>query len=209
MTEKNAIIWQQSLVSDAQRQTLFEHKALTVWFTGLSGAGKSTIAFALERRLISMGLICCVLDGDNVRHGLNSDLGFSDYDRTENIRRVAEVSHLMNSAGLIVITSFISPFRDDRAKACSVIGKDKFIEVYISADLDVCEGRDPKGLYRRARSGELSCFTGISSPYEPPSDAELTLDTIVHTVDTCVESLVSVVIKRCGLDGMSYETLLR
>jgi len=146
-----------------------------------------------------MGMMCCVLDGDNVRHGLNRDLGFSHFDRSENIRRVAEVARLMIDAGLIVITSFISPYQEDREMARSIIGTEKFVEVYLNAALDICEKRDTKGLYRKARSGELPCFTGISSPYEAPEDAELIIDTATETVDACVEYLVQTVINHCGL----------
>ena len=148
VTEKREIVWHQGQVTLAERQALpgFGHQPVVFWFTGLSGSGKSTIAFALERRLISIGIACCVLDGDNVRHGLNRDLGFSPLDRTENIRRVAEVARLMMDAGLIVITSFISPFRDDRAMARSIIGTGPFVEVYLNASLDTCEARDTKGL---------------------------------------------------------------
>ena len=193
VAEKREIVWHQGQVTPAERQALpgFGHQPVVFWFTGLSGSGKSTLAFALERRLISMGVACCVLDGDNVRHGLNRDLGFSPLDRTENIRRVAEVARLMMDAGLIVITSFISPFRDYRSMASSIIGREQFLEVYLNASLDVCEKRDTKGLYRKARAGELPGFTGISSPYERPEHPSLTIDTSSLTIDTCVTSLLS------------------
>ncbi|TLU87946.1 MAG: adenylyl-sulfate kinase [Chlorobium sp.] len=193
MTEKREVVWHQGEVSSAERQALpgFRHQPFVFWFTGLSGAGKSTIAFALERQLISMGIACCVLDGDNIRHGLNRDLGFSPLDRKENIRRVAEVARLMMHAGLIVITSFISPFRDDRSMARSIIGTEHFREVYLNASLDVCERRDIKGLYRKARSGEIPGFTGISSPYELPENPDITIDTSFLTIDSCVKSLLS------------------
>ena len=192
MTEKQEILWHQGQVTAAERQKFLglTQQPFVFWFTGLSGAGKSTLAFALERRLISTGVLCTVLDGDNVRHGLNRDLGFSPHDRTENIRRVAEVSRLMIDAGLIVIASFISPYRIDRAMAKAIIGSENFVEVYLSASLEACEQRDTKGLYRKARSGDLPSFTGISSPYEPPDNPELSVDTTTLTLDACVASLL-------------------
>ena len=164
-------------VSSADRAALLGQKPASIWMTGLSGAGKSTLAFALEHELIKAGRACFVLDGDNVRHGLNRDLGFSAEDRSENIRRIAEVARLMNDAGLIVITAFISPFRADRAMARDIIGAEHFTEVYVNTPIAVCEQRDPKGLYQRARSGEVAEFTGISSPYETPTAPDLVLDT--------------------------------
>ncbi|QCP51488.1 adenylyl-sulfate kinase [Trinickia violacea] len=150
---------------------------VSFWLTGLSGAGKSTIAFELEQLLKVDGRPCAVLDGDHLRDGLNRDLGFSDDDRRENVRRTAEVARLMNDAGLIVIASLISPNRSDRSAARQIIGPDRFIEVYVSTPLDVCEARDPKGLYRKARQGEIRQFTGVTSPYEPPLAPSLAIDT--------------------------------
>lgn len=199
ITQKKEILWHSSQVTSGDRQELLGHQPLVLWFTGLSGAGKSTLAFALERLLLGNGLNCSVLDGDNVRHGLNRDLGFSPGDRTENIRRVAEVARLMNDAGLIVIASFISPYHEDREMAKVIISSKRFVEVYLSASLDACEQRDTKGLYKKARRGELPGFTGISSPYEPPEDASLTLDTTVLSVDSCLELLLSEVLERCKL----------
>jgi adenylyl-sulfate kinase len=147
----------------------------TVWLTGLSASGKSTIAQQLEQQLIGQGRLCYILDGDNVRHGLNRDLGFSMEDRQENIRRIAEVAALMNDAGVIVITSFISPYRLDRQSARDVIGDESFIEAFVDTPIEVCEQRDPKGLYKKARSGEIQQFTGISDAYEAPLHAEITL----------------------------------
>lgn len=164
-------------VSCEERRALLNQKPLTVWLTGLSAAGKSTLAYALERELINSGHACCVLDGDNVRHGLNANLGFSAEDRSENIRRVAEVAKLMNDAGLIVITAFISPFRQDRSMARDIIGEAFFQEVYVSTDLKTCEARDPKGLYKKARAGKVAEFTGVSSPYEPPEKPALEINT--------------------------------
>jgi len=171
------IVKSDSLVSAADRQKLLGQRGATVWLTGLSGSGKSTIAQQLEKELIAQGHLCYILDGDNVRHGLNRDLGFSMEDRKENIRRIAEVAALMNDAGVIVITSFISPYISDRASAREVIGDDAFIEVFVDTPIEICEQRDPKGLYKKARSGEIQQFTGISDPYEAPQDAEISLAT--------------------------------
>jgi adenylylsulfate kinase len=178
-------------VSSEDRAALLVQKPSTVWMTGLSGAGKSTLAFALERDLIGAGRACFVLDGDNVRHGLNRDLGFNAQDRSENIRRIAEVAKLMNDAGLIVITAFISPFRADRAMARDTVGVELFKEVYVSTPISVCEQRDPKKLYQRARSGEVAEFTGISSPYEAPTDPDLVLDTSTITQYEAIKQLTA------------------
>jgi len=178
-------------VTPDDRATLLKQKPATIWLTGLSAAGKSTLAFALERKLIESGHSCYVLDGDNVRHGLNRDLGFSAEDRSENIRRIAEVAKLMNDAGLIVITAFISPFLADRALARSVIGAEIFREVYVNTPLSVCEQRDPKKLYQKARKGEVAEFTGISSPYEPPVNPDLILDTSTLSQQDATDQLVS------------------
>jgi adenylyl-sulfate kinase len=171
------IFWHKGKISQRYRQKTFGHRPATIWLTGLSGAGKSTVAYELEMMLLADGHPCFVLDGDNLRHHLNRDLGFSPSDRKENIRRAAEVARLMNEAGLIVVTSFISPYREDRAKACAIIGEDRFIEVHVSTSVEVCESRDPKGLYAKARSGQIQEFTGITSPYEPPLSPALELDT--------------------------------
>lgn len=176
-TAATNIFWHSGKVSAQSRHARLGHCPATVWLTGLSGAGKSTVAYELEKMLLDEGRPCFVLDGDNIRHHLNSDLGFSATDRKENIRRTAEVARLMNEAGLIVLTSFISPFREDRAMACAIIGEDKFVEVYVNTSAAVCESRDPKGLYAKARSGQISDFTGVSSPYEPPFFPALSLDT--------------------------------
>ncbi|MFL9963425.1 adenylyl-sulfate kinase [Paraburkholderia sediminicola] len=164
-------------ITSQQRKRIFRQQPVTIWLTGLSGAGKSTIAFELEAQLISLGHACYVLDGDNIRHGLACDLGFERKDRRENIRRVAHVAQLMNDAGLIVITALISPMREDRAMARDIIGRDNFIETYLFAPVETCARRDPKGLYAKARSGEIASFTGVSAPYEAPLDPELRIDT--------------------------------
>lgn len=187
------LVWQPSQTSTQERRVLLKQSPATLWMTGLSGAGKSTLAFSLEKRLIDAGHACFVLDGDNVRHGLNRDLGFSPHARTENIRRIAEVAKLMNAAGLIVITSFISPYRDDRSMAREIIGSDAFREVHISTTLQHCEHRDPKGLYQKARAGLISDFTGISAPYEPPIAPCLSLDTSASSVEACTERMLALI----------------
>ena len=184
------IHWQSLEVSRQARIVHKGHSPAVIWFTGLSGSGKSTIATALEKRLHSLGLHTYVLDGDNVRHGLNRDLGFTDADRVENIRRVAEVARLMADAGLMVLVSFISPFRSERRLARSLMNDGEFIEVFVDAPLDVCELRDPKGLYRKARRQEISNFTGIGSPYEPPENAEVRIESDKMTPEEAVEVLL-------------------
>lgn len=189
--EKN-LIWHQGFVSRLDRQKLFGHRARTLWLTGLSGSGKSTIAMALEAHLLDVGCICYVLDGDNVRQGLNRDLGFSPESRKENIRRVAEVARLMNDAGLIVMTAFISPYRADREMAREIIGAECFSEVYLSTPLSMCEERDPKGFYVRARQGGIAEFTGINAPYETPLNPSVVLDTSGRSVaDSVARVLVA------------------
>jgi adenylyl-sulfate kinase len=184
------VVWHAGQVTVEDRFKLLKQRPATLWLTGLSGAGKSTIACALERRLVDCSHAAYVLDGDNVRHGLNRDLGFSPGDRTENIRRIAEVARLLNDAGLIVITAFISPYREDREIARSIIGTGEFLEVYVNTPIEVCEGRDPKGMYKRARAGELQAFTGVSAPYEPPLEPVCSIDTACYSVDECVRQLM-------------------
>ena len=197
MTDKTTpnIVWQEGHTARHERQKLLGQLPLTIWLTGLSAAGKSTLGFLLERQLIDAGHPCYVLDGDNVRHGLSRDLGFSDSDRTENIRRIAEVAKLMNDAGLIVITAFISPLRSDREMARSIIGDEQYREVYVSTTIEVCESRDPKGLYKKARAGLVKDFTGVSAPYETPLSPTLTLDTGVMTQEACLERLMGLAVK--------------
>ncbi|MBL8526257.1 MAG: sulfate adenylyltransferase subunit CysN [Burkholderiales bacterium] len=184
------ITWHRGRVEPAERAQLLRQRPATIWLTGLSASGKSTIAFELERRLIASGHACFVLDGDNIRHGLSRDLGFTPQDRTENIRRIAQVAHLLNEAGLIVITAFISPYAEDRELARQVIGSDRFLETYLSADLSTCEQRDPKGLYAKARNGRISDFTGVTAPYEPPQHPALALDTASQSADECVRTIL-------------------
>ena len=186
------ITWTEQAVSVEARARRNGHRGGVIWFTGLSGSGKSTLSSAVERRLFSLGYQVFVLDGDNMRHGLNSDLGFSPDERAENIRRVGEVAALMSRAGMVVLTAFISPYRSDRARARKAVG-DSFHEVYVKADLATCERRDPKGLYRKARAGEIQEFTGISAPYEPPETAELVVDTAAMDVEQSVDAIVSYV----------------
>lgn len=186
----NNLTWHNMDINRTLRERHLGQKAMTIWLTGLSGAGKSTIANALEKRLFSMGKHTMLLDGDNVRMGLNKNLGFSESDRIENIRRIAEVAKLMNDAGLIVITAFISPMHVDRRNAKEIIG-DNFLEVFVSTPIEECEARDVKGLYKLARQGEISNFTGITSPYEIPKNADISLDTSVTSLDQCVETILA------------------
>ncbi|MFM0231700.1 adenylyl-sulfate kinase [Paraburkholderia sediminicola] len=184
-------------VTARDRMQMFRHKPVTIWLTGLSGAGKSTIAFELEQQLASLGHACYVLDGDNIRHGLASDLGFDKKDRRENIRRVAHVAQLMNDAGLIVIAALISPMREDRAMARDIIGPGNFIETYLSASVDTCAGRDPKGLYAKARAGEIASFTGVSAAYEAPADPDLKIDTATQTPAESVANIFTYLRDNC------------
>jgi adenylylsulfate kinase len=181
----------QSLIQQADRQQQAGHKSVILWFTGLSGAGKSTLAHTVEKALFDAGCRTYVFDGDNVRHGLCADLGFSAIDRQENIRRIGEMSKLFIEAGVIALTAFISPYQSDRDRVRQLVKNGEFIEIYCKADLSVCEQRDVKGLYAKARRGEIKDFTGISSPYEPPLLPELTLDTGAESLEICVEKVLS------------------
>ncbi|MBH70255.1 MAG: adenylyl-sulfate kinase [Flavobacteriales bacterium] len=172
------------------------HKSRVLWFTGLSGSGKSTIANATEKLLFDEGFQTYILDGDNVRMGLNKDLGFSHEHRTENIRRITEVAKLFADSGSLVLTAFISPYLEDRIQAREIIGQEDFIEIYIKADLSVCESRDPKGLYKKARAGEIKGFTGIDAPYEAPKNPELIIESDKYDVDTCAEKIVDFLIRK-------------
>lgn len=179
-----------SLVTPQARRRAYGHHGATVWLTGLSGAGKSTLAYATEAALIAHGAVCYVLDGDNIRHGLNRDLGFSPTDRTENIRRIGEVCRLFCDAGTIVLAAFISPYRHDRDQVRALHPAGRFIEVHMAAPLEICEQRDPKGLYAKARAGTLDQLTGVNAPYEPPLQAELSIDTSTTTTATGVKALI-------------------
>ncbi len=186
----NNIVWHHATVTRRRRMEQNGHKSTILWFTGLSGAGKSTVAHALEERLYQMGCRTFVFDGDNVRHGLCSDLGFSISDRTENIRRIGEMSKLFIEAGVIALTAFISPLRQDRSRVRQLVADDDFLEIYCKCSLEICESRDVKGLYKRARAGEIPEFTGISSPYEAPANPELVLDTGSWSLEECVDAVV-------------------
>ena len=187
------IVWHEASVDRAARAYKRGYRSAILWFTGLSGSGKSTLANAVNAALFERGLGTYVLDGDNVRHGLCKDLGFSDADREENIRRIGEVAKLFLDAGVIVLTAFVSPFRADRDKARDLVGAGDFFEIFCAADLDVCESRDPKGLYAKARSGAIKEFTGISSPYEAPNTPELKIDTgaqdLAESVNVVIKAL--------------------
>ena len=189
-TKSSNVTWHHGQVTRAEREKLLRQRGVTVWFTGLSGSGKSTLAVAAERALVSRGRLAYVLDGDNIRHGLNKNLGFGPADRTENIRRIGEVAKLFTDAGLIVFTSFISPYRADRDAVRALMPAGDFVEVFVDASVATCEGRDVKGLYRRARAGEIPEFTGISAPYEAPLSPEWVLDTNRQSVDESVEAIL-------------------
>lgn len=184
------ITWHAGHVTRRDREAVIGQRGATVWLTGLSGSGKSTIAVAAESELVRRGHLAYVLDGDNVRHGLNNNLGFSPEDRTENIRRIGEVARLFTDTGVIVFTSFISPYRADRDAVRDLNQPGDFVEVYVDASLETCEGRDVKGLYKKARAGEIPEFTGISAPYEAPESPELILDTNRQTIEESVSQLV-------------------
>jgi bifunctional enzyme CysN/CysC len=184
-------------IARRDREKLKGHKGCVIWFTGLSGSGKSTLANALEVALHHHSLHTYLLDGDNVRLGLNKDLSFSVDDRAENIRRIAELAKLMMDAGLIVITAFISPFQREREMACQLIGKDNFFMVYVNTPLEMCEQRDPKGLYKKARAGQITDMTGINSPYEAPVNPEFTINTSTGSASNLMASLISSLIQKC------------
>jgi len=190
------VVWHQATVTRERREALNGHRSVMLWFTGLSGAGKSTLAHAVEERLHQLGCRTFSFDGDNVRHGLCSDLGFSDEDRVENIRRVGEMGKLFLEAGVIALTAFISPFLSDRKKVRSLMPHGEFLEIYCHCPLEICEERDVKGLYRRARAGEIKNFTGISSPYEEPENPELVVDTGSLSLDESIEKVIGLLKER-------------
>ncbi len=190
------ITWHHAHITRADREKLNGHKAAILWFTGLSGCGKSTLATAVEGALFEKGCRTIVLDGDNIRHGLNSNLGFSPEDRTENIRRIGEVAKIFTETGVIAMTAFISPYRADRDKVRALVGEGEFIEVFVKCDLAICEERDPKGLYKKARAGEIPQFTGISAPYEEPEKAELVVDTGAETLEESAAKVLSLLAGR-------------
>ncbi|RLA22205.1 MAG: adenylyl-sulfate kinase [Gammaproteobacteria bacterium] len=189
MKDEN-IVWHEHNLSKAERSQQKRQKPCILWYTGLSGSGKSTIAGAVEKKLFELGHHTYLLDGDNVRHGLNKDLGFSDEDRIENIRRIGEMAALFADAGLLVLSAFISPFRSDRKMVRELVEEAEFIEIFMDTPLDVCEQRDPKGLYKKARKGEIKNFTGIDSTYEAPECAEITINTATDSVESCVNKVI-------------------
>lgn len=194
MKNKN-IVWHEQYITKEKRETLLDQKPCILWFTGLSGSGKSTIANAVEVELFKKDRKTYLLDGDNVRHGLNKDLGFTEFDRVENIRRIGEVSKLFVDSGLIVLTAFISPFKSDRQIARSLVKYGEFIEVFVDTPLDICEKRDPKGLYKKAREGSIKNFTGIDSPYEIPLNHEIHIKTEDKTIEECANIVLSYLLK--------------
>ena len=190
------VVWHHGTVTRDRRQEQNNHKSVIMWFTGLSGAGKSTLAHCVEESLHQRGCRTFVLDGDNVRHGLCGDLGFSIEDRIENIRRIAEVAKLMMEAGVITLTAFISPFRSEREKARQIFPHGEFLEIYCKCSLEVCEQRDVKGLYKKARQGQIKDFTGISSPYEEPVKPELVVNTAEASLKDCAEQVLELLVNR-------------
>jgi adenylylsulfate kinase len=191
MEKSSNVVWHQQTVDRAKREEMNDHKSFVLWFTGLSGAGKSTLANAVEAKLYDLGCRSFVFDGDNVRHGLCADLGFSEEDRKENIRRIGEMTKLFMEAGVIAMTAFISPFRQDRQRVRKLMPQGDFVEVYCRCSLEVCEKRDVKGLYAKARAGLIQNYTGISSPYEEPENAEIVVDTDQLSLEESVEGVLS------------------
>ena len=198
MTDNNNYIYPifDRMLAREDKEELLKQRSVMIWFTGLSGSGKSTIAIALERELHKRGLLCRILDGDNIRSGINNNLGFTEADRIENIRRIAEVSKLFVDTGIITIAAFISPSNDIREMAANIIGKDDFLEVYVSTPIEECERRDVKGLYAKARRGEIKNFTGISAPFEAPAHPALTLDTSALSLEESVNKLLELILPR-------------
>jgi len=196
MNHSTNVVWHQATVTRARREERNGHRGAIIWFTGLSGSGKSTLAHAVEETLHQNGCRTFVLDGDNVRHGLCGDLDFSEEGRIENIRRIGEMAKLFMEAGIIVLTAFISPYRADRERVRGMVKQGDFIEIYCNASIEVCEQRDVKGMYKKARAGQIAEFTGISSPYEVPENPELTVNTGVADLDSCVDQIISEMLKR-------------
>ena len=196
LTGSTNTVWHHATVTRTRREEKNGHRGAILWFTGLSGSGKSTLAHAVEEALHQRGCRTFVLDGDNVRHGLCADLGFSSKDRVENIRRIGEVAKLFMEAGVIVLTAFISPFRADRKRVQNMFDCSDFIEIYCDASIDICEARDVKGLYKKARAGQIAEFTGISAPYEAPKNANLTINTGFASLDFCVEQVMNEIMSR-------------
>jgi len=202
--KEKEIHWHEPTVKVEERWISNGYKSCLLWFTGLSGSGKSTIAHALDKRLHMLKVHSYVLDGDNIRHGLNNDLGLNPEDRQENIRRIGEVSKLFIDAGLIVLAAFIAPYKDDRKRVRSLLKKGQLIEVYVKCSVDECEKRDPKGLYKKARSGEIKGFTGITAPYEEPENPEIVLETDSVSLDSCIEILMKHLIQNEYISKQYY-----
>ncbi|WP_374988530.1 adenylyl-sulfate kinase [Priestia megaterium] len=196
MSKSTNITWHDAGITKEERREQNNHHSFVLWFTGLSGSGKSTVANAVAKALFDKNIRNYVLDGDNVRFGLNKNLGFSAEDRTENIRRIGEVSKLFVDSGQVVLTAFISPFQEDRAQVREILEGNEFLEVYVECPLEECEKRDPKGLYKKARSGEIRDFTGIDSPYESPVNPELTINTSTQSVEECVQTVIEYLANR-------------
>ena len=196
------VVWHMATVTRKRREQQNNHRSVILWFTGLSGSGKSTIAHAVEENLHQSGIRTFVFDGDNVRHGLCSDLGFSQEDREENIRRIGEMAKLFLEAGIIALNAFISPFGKDRARVRGMVADGDFLEIYCKCSLDVCEKRDPKGIYKRARSGEIKEFTGISSPYEEPETPELVIETDALSIDESVQKVLDLLKAHAIIKGI-------
>jgi adenylylsulfate kinase len=201
---KNNIFWHEQSVTVEERWKSNGYRSCLLWFTGLSGSGKSTVAHALDKRLHMLKVHSYVLDGDNVRHGLNKDLGLSPEDRKENIRRIGEVSKLFIDAGLIVLAAFIAPYNEDRKQIRDLLKEGEFIEVYVKCSIEECENRDPKGLYSKAKAGEIEGFTGISAPYEEPDNPEIVLETDKMNLDSCMETLMKYLIQRDYISKKYY-----
>lgn len=204
---KPQVVWHPSLVSREQREAANGHKAAVVWFTGLPGSGKSTTAHEVERRLFGLGCQAYVLDGDNVRHGLSADLGFSPEHRNEHLRRIAELSRLVHDAGMIVLCAFVSPTRASREKVRALIPAGAFLEVYCRCPVSVCAERDPKGFYAKAQAGEIKDYTGVNAPYEEPAAPELVLDTATHSADLCAAGVIALLRNRGVIRGDSAQPL--
>jgi len=200
--ESSNIVWHDASVTKQDRNRLNNQQSGIIWFTGLSGSGKSSIACALDKHLHDLSAHTYILDGDNMRYGLNNDLGFSDEDRRENIRRIGEVSKLFVDAGVIVLSSFISPFIEDRGFVRKIVNKGEFIEIFVKCPLDICEQRDPKGLYMKARKGEIKYFTGIDSPYEEPTKPEITIDTSFTGIDDSVNIIIDYLYRHSYIENI-------
>ena len=201
----NNIVWHNTIITNEDRNKLLNQKPFVLWFTGLSASGKSTIANIVEQKMFNLNYKTYLLDGDNVRHGLNKDLGFDEESRVENIRRIGEVAKLFLDSGIIVLTAFISPFNSDRDLARSLVRKEQFIEIFIDSSLEVCEKRDPKGMYAKARNGEISNFTGISSPYESPENPEIHVINNTITLDNASNQIINYLIEKKYIHQMEDE----